>query len=103
MYIHNVGPIPNINVRLRGLDSGFMAGEAALWTSTFDFHTLSREPKGPKSADDIFKCMLLNEISCNLIQISYTLGRENRVMRNRYSRLLFTSEDRLSAKLRVRE
>ena len=28
---------------------------------------------------------------------SYTLGREYRVMRNRYSRLLFTSEDRLCA------
>ena len=33
--------------------------------------------------------------------ISYTLGREYRVMRNRYSRLLFTSEDRLCANLRV--
>ena len=34
---------------------------------------------------------------------SYTLGREYRVMRNRYSRLLFTSEDRLCANLRVQE
>ena len=34
---------------------------------------------------------------------SYTLGREYRVMRNRYSRLLFTSEDRLCAKLHVQK
>ena len=34
---------------------------------------------------------------------SYTLGREYRVMRNRYSRLLFASEDRLCANLRVQE
>ena len=32
---------------------------------------------------------------------SYTLSREYRVVRNRYSRLLFTSEDRLCANLRV--
>ena len=38
-----------------------------------------------------------------LIYISHTLGREYRVMRNRYSRLLFTSEDRLCANLRVQE
>ena len=38
-------------------------------------------------------------INCN----SCTQGREDRVMRNRYSRLLFTSEDRISANLRVRE
>ena len=35
--------------------------------------------------------------------ISYTLSREYRVVRNRYSRLLFTSEDRLCANLRVQE
>ena len=34
---------------------------------------------------------------------SYTLGREYRVVRNRYSRLLFTSEDRLCANLHVQE
>ena len=34
---------------------------------------------------------------------SYTLSREYRVLRNRYSRLLFTSEDRLCANLRVLE
>ena len=38
-----------------------------------------------------------------LMDISYTLGREYRVMRNRYSRLLFTSEDRICANLRVQE
>ena len=38
-----------------------------------------------------------------ITRISYTLGREYRVMRNRYSRLLFTSEDRLCANLRVQE
>ena len=34
---------------------------------------------------------------------SYTLGREYRVIRKRYSRLLFTSKDRLCANLRVQE
>ena len=34
-----------------------------------------------------------------LFFISYTLSREYRVVRNRYSRLLFTSEDRLCANL----
>ena len=34
---------------------------------------------------------------------SYTLGREYPVMRNRYSRLLFTSEDRLCANLHVQD
>ena len=36
-------------------------------------------------------------------RFSYTLSREYRVVRNRYSRLLFTSEDRLCANLRVQE
>ena len=35
--------------------------------------------------------------------ISYTLSREYRVVRYRYSRLLFISEDRLCANLRVLE
>ena len=39
----------------------------------------------------------------NVIYLSYTLGCEYRVMRNRYSRLLFTSEDRICANLRVQE
>ena len=39
----------------------------------------------------------------NITLISYTLGREYRVMRNRYSRLLFSSEDHLCANLRVQE
>ena len=34
---------------------------------------------------------------------TYTLSREYRLVRNRYSRLLFTSEDRLCANLRVHE
>ena len=41
---------------------------------------------------------------CNeMVQCSYTLSREYRVVRYRYSRLLFTSEDRLFANLRVQE
>ena len=44
---------------------------------------------------------------CNPYQIdmifSYTLSRECRMVRNRYSRLLFTSEDRLCANLHVEE
>ena len=35
--------------------------------------------------------------------VSYTLSREYRVARNRYSRLLFTSEDRFCTNLRVQE
>ena len=35
--------------------------------------------------------------------ISYTLSREYQVVRNRYSRILFTSEDRLCANLHVQE
>ena len=35
--------------------------------------------------------------------LSYTLSREYRVVRDRYSGLLFTSEDRLCAKWRVQE
>ena len=37
------------------------------------------------------------------ILYSYTLSREYRVVRNRYSRLLFTSEDRLCANLHMQE
>ena len=37
------------------------------------------------------------------IKFSYMLGREYRVMRIRYSQLLFTSEDRLCTNLRVQE
>ena len=35
--------------------------------------------------------------------ISYRLSREYRMVRNRYSRLLFTSEDRLCANVREQE
>ena len=38
-----------------------------------------------------------------LIYFSYTLSREYRLVRSRYSRLLFTSVDRLFAKLHVQE
>ena len=38
-----------------------------------------------------------------IARLSYTLGTENRVVRNRYSRLLFPSEDRPCANLRVQE
>ena len=37
------------------------------------------------------------------MNVSYTLSREYRMVRNRYSRLLFTSEDRLWANLHVQE
>ena len=41
---------------------------------------------------------------CDVVMtFSYSLSREYRVVRNRYSRLLFTSEDRLCANLRVQE
>ena len=35
--------------------------------------------------------------------LSYTLSREYWVVRNRYSRLIFTGEDRLCANLRVQK
>ena len=38
-----------------------------------------------------------------ILSFSYTLSRDYWVVRNRYSRLLFTSEDRLCANLRVQE
>ena len=44
-----------------------------------------------------------NPGSMYMMEVSYTLGREYRVMRNQLSRLLFTSEDRLCANLRVQE
>ena len=48
--------------------------------------------------------LLLSSLSLVLMLLfSCTLSREYRVVRNRYSRLLFTSEDRLCANLRVRE
>ena len=37
------------------------------------------------------------------LKVSYTLSREYRVVRNRYSRLLFTGEDRLCVNLQVQE
>ena len=46
---------------------------------------------------------VLSVILALIIVISYTLSREYRVVRNRYSRLFFTSEDRLCANLRVQE
>ena len=42
---------------------------------------------------------MINPIITNF----YTIGREYRVMRKRYSRLLFTSEDRFYVNLRVQE
>ena len=45
----------------------------------------------------------LKRYSSHVILCSYTLSREYRVVRYRYSRLLFTSEDRLCANLRVQE
>ena len=40
-------------------------------------------------------------ITLYMVCLSYTLSREYQVVRNRYSRLLFTSEDRICANLRV--
>ena len=50
----------------------------------------------------VFTSEIMSMAQCK-IAVSYTLGRENRVMRNWYSRLLFTSEDRRCANLRVQE
>ena len=45
----------------------------------------------------------ISSISIGINIISYTLRREYRVVINRNSRLLFTSENRLCANLRVKE
>ena len=45
----------------------------------------------------------VNILNSTCICNSYTLNREYRVVRYRYSRLIFTSEDRLCAKLRVQK
>ena len=90
------------------------------------FNSSSPRQNGRPFADDIFRCIFVNEKFCIWIKISlklipkgpignnpalvqimawrrigdkpfsYTLGREYRVMRLRYSRLLFTSEDRFA-------
>ena len=49
---------------------------------------------------DLLSCNY-NNSAFEINRISYTLSREYRVARYRYSRLLFTSEDRLCANLRV--
>ena len=53
-----------------------------------------------RSLSGIFWDLLPSALS---IKYSYTLSREYRVVKNRYSRLLFTSEHRLCANLRVQE
>ena len=71
------------------------------WKLCFIFHELRDlilKPAGPWM-DPYFHL----SIHCILIVFSYTLSREYRVVRNRYSRLLFTSEDRFCANLRVQE
>ena len=54
--------------------------------------------EGPQTDSDINTFLHMP-----IVKISYTLSREYRVVRSRYSRLLFTSEDRLCANLRVQE
>ena len=61
-----------------------------------------------RKKSSIFRTSLCNEtITCSqsywIHQYSYMLRREYRVVRSRYSRLLFTSEDRLCANSRVQE
>ena len=59
--------------------------------------------------DYFYQCMPVMYLGLTLcypnqmIPFSCTLSREYRVVRYRYSRLLFTSEDRLCANLRVQE
>ena len=73
--------------RLKGL-----VGRKRMWSLTMWKLILSPKPSSWESYS----------IS-SMKTLSYTLGREYRVMRNRYSRLLFTSEDRLCANLRAQE
>ena len=49
----------------------------------------------------IFQIFTVNEFKQGIKLLSYTLSRENQVVRNRYSRLLLTSEDRLCAYSRM--
>ena len=67
-------------------------------------------PKLNKENTKAFSKNKCNNAECNLAMsgtmkwrmcVSYTLSHEYRVARYRYSRLLFTSEDRLCANLRV--
>ena len=46
-------------------------------------------------------CVIVKIVSLQNELLSYTLSREFRVVEYRYSRLLFTSEDRFCADLRV--
>ena len=64
------------------------------WCSVYDFC---------KQADTLWPVGRVRLFADYTISFSYTLGREYREMRNRYSRLLFTSEDRLCANLHVQE
>ena len=67
--------------------------------ATFQIFDVHLDPEFTKCENVKFKQFFILLIR----PVSYTLGREYRVMRNRYSRLLFTSEDRLCANLRVQE
>ena len=54
--------------------------------------------------NDLLQDCSISSVCITLIPcFSYTLSREYRVVRSWYSRLLFTSEDRLCANLRVQE
>ena len=61
-----------------------------------DIGSLNSDPEKFISAKIIAQARII-------LCISYTLGHEYQVIRNRYSRLLFTSEDRLCANLRVQK
>ena len=56
-----------------------------------------------ENAQDNNNWDMLQNYSLKMTIISYTLNCEYRVVRNWYSRLLFTSEDRLCANLRVQD
>ena len=59
--------------------------------------------RGPRVNAECGNYDLFLSLSSSVILVSYTLSREYRVVRNQYSRLLFTSEDCLCTNLHVRE
>ena len=71
--------------------------------SLFDDYLINVNKQHLRQAYMQFNLPNLNRQDSMQSRISYTLSREYRVVRNRYSRLLFTDEDRLCANLREQE
>ena len=71
-----------------------------MWTTMYEDNAFT--PIGVRHHNSTVQPDMIFLFQFNM-EISYTLSREYRVVRSRYSRLLFTNEDRLCANSRVRE